>query len=145
MAEFTINTDIVTDTPTVEVTITTDKPLAIGRHTFRLIVVDDSGNRSLPDEVTIIVTDQTAPTAVLKAPSSVASGTSFNLDGRQSIDSGGGRVVQYIWTYLGPNLSVPPVVSIPISPTPPIGIILRVGRGPRGRLDCIARLNCCPS
>jgi hypothetical protein len=86
----------------VEVTITANRPLALGRHRFRLIVVDDAGNRSAPDEVTIIVADRDNPTAVLRAPSPVAFGRSFNLDGSASFDAGGGRVVQYVWTYLGP-------------------------------------------
>ena len=46
MAVFVINTDITTDTPTIEVTVSPDKPLPLGRHRFRLIVVDDSGNKS---------------------------------------------------------------------------------------------------
>ena len=102
MADFVINTDITTDTPTIEVTINADKTLALGRHQFRLIVVDDSGNQSAPDVVTVLVIDQGAPTAVLNVPQAVAFGTSFNLDGTKSFDVGGGRVVQYIWTYLGP-------------------------------------------
>lgn len=103
MAEFVVNQDIVTDTPTVEVTVTANRPLALGRHRFRLIVVDDAGNKSAPDEVTIIVADRDNPTAVLRAPSPVAFGRSFNLDGSASFDTGGGRVVQYVWTYLGPG------------------------------------------
>lgn len=104
MAEFVVNQDIETTEPTIEVTVSPRAPLALGRHRFRLIVVDDSGNRSVGDEVDVIVADQTAPTAVLSAPSTVGSGQSFNLDGRRSIDSGGGRIVRYTWTYLGPNL-----------------------------------------
>ena len=44
MATFIVNQDVTTTTPTVEVTLSADKPLPIGRHTFRLIVVDDSGD-----------------------------------------------------------------------------------------------------
>jgi hypothetical protein len=101
MAEFIINQEVKTDTPTVEVTLSPDRPLRIGRHTFRLVVVDDSGNSSIPDDVVVIVADTQNPTAVLSAPSSVAFGTSFNLDGRRSFDAGGGQVVTYLWTYLG--------------------------------------------
>jgi hypothetical protein len=101
MAEFIINQEVKTDTPTVEVTLSPDRPLRIGRHTFRLVVVDDSGNISIPDDVVVIVADTQNPTAVLSAPSSVAFGTSFNLDGRRSFDAGGGQVVTYLWTYLG--------------------------------------------
>ena len=104
MAEFIVNTDVETDTPTVEVTLSPERPLKLGRHRFRLIVVDDSGNKSVPDEVDVIVADTEAPTAVLSAPSTVAFGTSFPLDGRRSVDAGGGRIVNYVWTYLGPNL-----------------------------------------
>lgn len=103
MADFVINTDITTDTSTIEVTVNPDRPLPLGRHRFRLIVVDDSGNRSAADEVEMIIADQNAPTAVLNVPRVAAFGTSFNLDGSRSFDAGGGRVVQYVWTYLGPT------------------------------------------
>lgn len=102
MADFVIGTDISTDTPTIEVTVNADKPLPIGRQTFRLVVVDDSGNVSQADQVQIIVADQDAPTAVLKAPQVVGFGKSFGLDGSASFDVGGGKVVKYIWTYVGP-------------------------------------------
>jgi hypothetical protein len=104
MAEFTIGTDVVTDAPTVEVTVSPDKPLPLGRQIFRLVVTDDSGNVSQPDEVVIIIADQSAPTAVMRAPKVVASGASFKLDGSASFDVGGGKVVKYAWTYVGPNL-----------------------------------------
>jgi len=102
MAEFVINTDISTTEPVIEVTVNPDRPLPIGRQTFRLVVVDDSGNASQPDQIVVIVADQGAPTAVLSGPQTVASGASFRLSGERSFDVGGGRVVQYIWTYLGP-------------------------------------------
>jgi hypothetical protein len=103
MAEFVVNQDVTTQTPTVEVTISANNPLPLGRHRFRLIVVDDAGNRSAADEAIVIVADQDNPTAVLRAPSLVGSGRSFNLDGSASFDVGGGRVVQFVWTYLGPS------------------------------------------
>lgn len=102
MADFVINQDITTNTPTIEVTLSTDKPLPLGRHSFRLIVVDDSGNKSAADTVQVIVVDTTAPTAVLGAPRTAPFGQSFTLDGTKSFDAGGGKVVQYVWTYLGP-------------------------------------------
>ena len=101
MAEFVLNQDVETEEPNVEVTITPNNALNLGRHRFRLIVVDDSGNVSAPDEVVVIVADDEAPTAVLRAPSTVAFGNSFDLDGRRSVDAGGGRIVRYRWTYLG--------------------------------------------
>lgn len=102
MADFVINADVVTTEPTVEVTVTRERPLPIGRQRFRLIVVDDAGNRSAPDEVTVIVADQDAPTAVLRAPTLVGFSRSFELNGAASFDVGGGRLVEYVWTYLGP-------------------------------------------
>jgi hypothetical protein len=103
MADFIINKEVETEKPVVEVTIDKEKPLALGRHRFSLVVMDDSGNPSKPDEVEIVVADQAAPTALLKAPKVVPLGESFELDGSASFDSGGGKVVRYTWTYLGPS------------------------------------------
>lgn len=103
MAEFVLNQDVETEEPNVEVTVTPNNALNLGRHRFRLIVVDDSGNVSTPDEVVVIVADAEAPTAVIRAPATVAFGSSFDLDGRRSVDAGGGRIVRYRWTYLGPS------------------------------------------
>jgi hypothetical protein len=103
MAEFIINQDVVTDVNAVEVTITPRTPLRAGRHSFQLIVTDDSGNISAPDRIEIIVADQDAPTAVLAGPRIVATGRSFNLDGSRSIDAGGGTITRYTWTYMGPT------------------------------------------
>ena len=103
MAEFVIGKDISTDKPTIEVTINKDTPLSVGRQRFRLVVVDDSGNVSKADELVVIVADTDAPTAVLGAPSVVGVGASFDLDGSRSFDVGGGKVVKYMWTYVGPD------------------------------------------
>ena len=103
MAEFVINADVTTKEPKVEVTLTPDKPMALGRQRFRLIVVDDGGNKSAPDEVIVIIADQEAPTAVLRGPKITPFGRSFSLDGSASFDVGGGRIAQYVWTYLGPD------------------------------------------
>jgi len=102
MANFVPGTDITTDVPTIEVTVSSDKPLPMGRQVFRLVVVDDAGNKSQPDQVEVIIADQEAPTAVLRVPKVTAAGKSFSLDGSASFDAGGGKVVQWIWTYLGP-------------------------------------------
>jgi hypothetical protein len=103
MAEFVINQDVVTEVPTVEVTVTPNNPLPVGRQRFRLIVADNSGLQSAPDEVIVIIADQEAPTAVLGRLGIIPFGRSFDLDGRASFDVGGGRVVRYTWTYLGPE------------------------------------------
>lgn len=103
MAAFTIGTDITTTTPSIDVTVDPAKPLAVGRQRFRLVVVDDSGNTSQPAEVIITVADKGAPTAVIEAPTPIVmTGASFRLDGSKSFDTGGGKVVKYIWTYVGP-------------------------------------------
>jgi len=65
MAQFIINQPITTDVPVIEVTLSPDKPLPLGRQRFQLIVTDNSGNSSKPDVVEVIVADQDAPTAVL--------------------------------------------------------------------------------
>ncbi len=98
MPEMRIGETIETTESSVEVTVSPDNPLPVGRHVFQLVVEDDSGNRSQPDRVTVIVRDTQAPTAVLSAPSQVEAGQSFNLDGRQSSDVAPGRVVRYHWT-----------------------------------------------
>jgi hypothetical protein len=103
MAEFVINADVTTNESKVEVTVTAARPMPLGRQRFRLIVVDDAGNKSAPDEVVVIVADQDAPTAVLRGPRITPFGRSFGLDGSASVDAGGGRIVQYVWTYLGPE------------------------------------------
>lgn len=102
MASFVPGTEINTDTPTVEVTASPDRPLPLGRQLFRLVVVDDSGNASQPTQVVVLVADQAAPNAVLRAPGIVPFGASFNLDGSASFDTGGGKIVTWLWTYMGP-------------------------------------------
>ena len=57
MADFLVNQDVTTDQPVVEVTVSAAKPLPLGRQRFRLVVVDDSGNRSAADEVEVIADD----------------------------------------------------------------------------------------
>jgi len=102
MAEFIINKEIVTDAPTIDVTVTPEKPLPRGKVSFQLVVTDDSGNASKPVTVTVTILDDQAPTAILTAPSTVPFGKSFSLNGEKSVDAGGGRIVKYAWTYLGP-------------------------------------------
>ena len=89
---------IVTTESSLEVTASPDDPLSIGRHVFKLVVEDDSGNPSQPDQVVVFVLDTKAPTAVLSAPSKVEHGQTFNLDGSQSRDVAPGKVVRYHWT-----------------------------------------------
>lgn len=102
MAVFEINVPIETADATILVEVPAEGSLRVGRHRFQLVVVDDSDNRSQPDMVTVIVRDTAAPTAVLTAPESVSLNAPFTLSGQDSSDVGGGRIVRYVWTYLGP-------------------------------------------
>ena len=113
MPEFAVNTPIESTDPRIEVTVTASNALRVGRHRFQLVVVDDSGNESLPDSVEVRVFDSERPTAVLQAPEQVAFAQSFPITGERSTDVGGGRIVRYVFTYLGP-------ADRPISPTEPV-------------------------
>ncbi len=88
-------TPIETATPTIEITA-----ISAGRCTFELTVVNDAGNRSLPDRGDIIVRDPHDPTAVLETPFQVELGRSFLLDGRRSSDVAPGTIVKYLWASL---------------------------------------------
>jgi hypothetical protein len=105
MATFVQNTPIETDTPTIEVTVSAANALRVGRHRFQLVVVDDSGNESAPDVAEVLIQDTGRPTAHLTAPATAPFGSSFGLSGTNSVDLGGGRIVRYRWTYLGPALT----------------------------------------
>lgn len=98
MPAFVIGTPIESAEPLIEVTVDPAAPLAVGRHRFQLAVVDDSGNQSLPDTIDVVVRDSRNPTAVLRAPSQVEFGVSFQLDGRASSDVPPGKVVKYVFT-----------------------------------------------
>lgn len=108
-------------------------PLAVGRHRFRLVVDDNSGNHSNPTEVEVIVVDSTAPTAVLDAPDSIAFGAPLQLSGAQSSDTVG-RVVRYVWTHVQGSGSNMPVNQPLVTDTSslivpqPAGNPLAVGR-----------------
>jgi hypothetical protein len=71
-------------------------PLALGRHRVRLVVGDDSGNQSAPDEAEFFVIDSVAPTAVITAPATIVVGNALNVSGDRSSDVGG-HVARYLW------------------------------------------------
>lgn len=98
MPQFEFNQSISTETSTIEVEVSPEKPLKPGRYQFSLVVVDDSGNESAPDTVDVFVIDDQAPTAILSAPRQVSFGRAFTLDGSRSVDAGGGQIVKYVWT-----------------------------------------------
>ena len=86
-----------------------ESKLPVGKHRFGLSVVDDSGNQSaIQAQITVIVVDKAAPTAVLDllddqgkllSDGQVAFGSGFILSGNRSLDIGG-TVSNYIWEVL---------------------------------------------
>ena len=129
----TLNQAFGTLEPTFVVPQPAGRSLAIGRHRFRLVVDDNSGNHSNPTEVEVIVIDSTAPTAVLDASDSIAFGAPLTLSGAQSTDTVG-RVVRYVWTHVqgsgsGMLLNQPLVTDVNSLIVPqPAGNPLAVGR-----------------
>jgi hypothetical protein len=84
-----------------------EKKLPVGQHPFQLTVADNSGNKSLPVTVLVVVLDTKAPTAVLvarnlegQASNKISFGQGFILDGSKSTDIGGGEIVRYSWRLL---------------------------------------------
>lgn len=71
MPKFEISNELITDNPSIEVTITPESTLAPGKHRFQLIVTDSSGNTSEPDTVEVIIIDDKRPTAIIDAPATV--------------------------------------------------------------------------
>jgi len=106
MATFKPNVPVVQKDPVVSVDVTAANPLPVGKHTFILTVVDDSGNESDKVSIDIIVKDTDRPTAVLdlvdKAGNiltdfTIASGASFILSAARSKDATG-AVKEYRFT-----------------------------------------------
>ena len=95
--------------PILEVMVDRANPLAVGKHTFQLVVTDDSGNNSEPAVVSVIVLDKDRPTAVIDVlnaaggvvppPARLGLGEKFTLSGRRSSDIGG-TVKTWTWTLL---------------------------------------------
>lgn len=89
--------------------VSNDNPLPIGSNTFQLIVIDDSGNESLPAQVIVVVRDTTRPTAVLRATdtegrplpnNSLEFGASLILNAKGSLDLPPGKISKYVWSLL---------------------------------------------
>ncbi|ALP53812.1 hypothetical protein Tel_12085 [Candidatus Tenderia electrophaga] len=98
--------DIETTDATLTITMPNEK-LKVGQHTFQLEVKDDSGNVSAPAKVMLIVLDTQAPTAVITVNdeegrpldnNSIGFGRNFILNGKKSVDVGGGNIVSYNWS-----------------------------------------------
>ncbi len=96
MATFKPNVPVVQKEPVVSVDVTAANPLTVGKHTFILTVVDDSGNESDKVSIDVIVRDTDRPTAVIDLvdksgniinPPVVAPGASFILSAARSKDA----------------------------------------------------------
>ena len=111
-----VNQQIQVNTSTLVWPVSASTPLAIGKHRFRLVVTDDSGNQSQPAEVQLFVLDTQKPTAVLQAPNQSTPSASIVLNGSSSVDTGGGVISQWRWTKLdgsggGMQINVPVVTD----------------------------------
>lgn len=89
--------------------VSNDNPLPIGANTFQLIVIDDSGNESLPAQVLVVVRDTTRPTAVVRATdiegrplpdNTLEFGASLILNAKGSQDLPPGKIAKYVWSLL---------------------------------------------
>ncbi|MCC5868443.1 MAG: CAP domain-containing protein [Gammaproteobacteria bacterium] len=106
-----VNQPVVTEQPRFMVA----GGLMPGLHTFRLEVVDDSGNQSAPVEATVRVVDSLSPAAVLDVPASVQSGTAFELSGQGSSAAPPGTLVRWVFTRVsGPGGSESMPVNQPV-------------------------------
>jgi hypothetical protein len=91
--------------------------LAPGKHVFSLVVVDDEGQQSEPDEVVVmVIRDTKIPVANAgkdkEGDSAVLEGSSVTLDGSGSRDPDGGEITRYIWTHVsGPSTLNKPIFS----------------------------------
>jgi len=109
MAEFKPGVPVVQAAPSVTVDVKPDNPLPVGALTFKLVVVDDSGNESEPAFLKVTIADVDKPTAVLeivdKVGNSVAptvpAGASFILSAAKSVDKAPGKIKEYRFTLVG--------------------------------------------
>ena len=93
----------------LKVAVSNKNPLPIGASTFELMVVDDSGNESVPAQITVVVRDTTRPTAVLRVlneegrplpGNALEFGAGFILNAKGSLDMPPGKISKYVWTLL---------------------------------------------
>jgi hypothetical protein len=93
----------VTADPTFILSATAVTALGAGTHSVSLVVVDESGNESEPDDTTLTIAGcgDNAPAAVAGGPYSTASGDPVTLDGSFSSDPDafcGDSITEYRWT-----------------------------------------------
>ena len=99
------------------------RPLTLGNHLVRLVVVDDAGNVSAPASATVRVVDNAAPTAVVDAPATVGFGQSITVSGARSTDVGG-TIVRYEWTLDAgvPIETADPTFTFVVDPASPLAL-----------------------
>ena len=122
MARFELNTPIATPEPSISV----DGGLAIGRHRFRLEVLDQRGNRSTPSDAVVqvqrLIVDPTGPTGpIVLDPAGPVVGPATPVGPRPPI------VLEPAGPVIGPVVGP----ATPVEPRPPI---VRPGTSP-GRID----------
>jgi hypothetical protein len=103
MTAFKVGTSVDTgNVPNVTVDIDQNAPLASGKYTFQLVVTDNDHAVSDPARVTVIVLDNTKPTAVIDGPASisVAFGRGFTLTATGSHANTPAIIANYNWTLL---------------------------------------------
>jgi hypothetical protein len=106
MATFKLNAPVVQKNPTVTVDVAATAPFPLGAQRFQLVVVDDSGNESVPTFLDVVIKDLDKPTAVLdlvnvdgtRIDPVVDFGKSFTLSAARSTDLPPGKVVEYRFT-----------------------------------------------
>ena len=101
-SQLQVNQPIDVAAPDATLVINNDpaRPLGVGTHVFQLEVVDNSGNRSQPAQLRVVVLDNQAPTAIITGPDRVPFGQPITLSAARSVDVGGGSVVRFIWTLI---------------------------------------------
>ena len=103
MAQFVVNKPVVQSDPVVKVEVTADNPLPLGDNIFELVVIDNAGNRSAPQRISVIVRDAEAPTAILDMVDEngqiidpvIPFGSSFVLSAARSSDVAPGKIESY--------------------------------------------------
>lgn len=86
--------------------LVTDDPMTL---VFELVVTDQPGQSSIPDQVAITVAPpgDTPPTAVVRAPSTVMQGARVVFDGSDSFDPDPGDQITYRWRQIsGPSVTL---------------------------------------
>ena len=106
-AELRTTREVATADESLSIVVDKTDPIPVGAVTLQLVVIDNSGNKSQPAQVKLIIRDTTAPTAVLTAvdvngrplrDNVLEAGAGFILSGKGSIDLPPGKIEKFVWT-----------------------------------------------